>query len=260
MNDETAFDEPARDSDAPTTLVVDLDVYEGPLDVLLALARNQKVDLTRISILRLAEQYLAFIQAARRLSLEIAADYLVMAAWLAYLKSRLLLPDSGDEEEPSGEEMAARLAFQLRRLEAMRDAAARLMARHRLGQDVFPRGMPEGVRVIRSEIFEVSLYELIKAYADQHNRRLPAHMRIAPPPVYTVEMALGRLRELLGSIPDWQTLESFLPAALAGEGGMRSAVASTFAASLELAKRGHLELRQGSAFGPLYIRKAGRLS
>ncbi len=253
--DET-FEEQSGGHAGEAPLVVDLEGYEGPLDVLLALARAQKVDLTRISILTLAEQYLAFIAEVRRLSLEIAADYLVMAAWLAYLKSRLLLPEPPTEDEPSGEEMAARLAFQLRRLEAMREVGVRLMARPLLRREVFPRGAPEGIRVIRNQVFEASLYELLKSYADHRARRAATSLRIAPAPVYSVDMALGHLHALLGSVPDWQTLESFLPAELAADVSLRSAVASTFAASLELARQGKVELRQGNAFGPIYMRAA----
>ena len=237
-------------------LVVELEGYEGPLDVLLALARAQKVDLTRIAILPLAEQYLAFIADARRLSLEIAADYLVMAAWLAYLKSRLLLPDAPADDEPSGPEMAARLAFQLRRLQAMRDAGARLMAGPLLGRDVFARGAPEGVRVITNQVFEVSLYDLLKSYADQRARASDSRLRITPARVYPIEAALEHLRGLLGSVPDWQTLESFLPTELAEALGLGSVVASTFAASLELARQGKVDIRQGSPFGPIYMRRA----
>jgi segregation and condensation protein A len=253
-----SLDEPFEAEAPPVVegpLVVDLEGYEGPLDVLLALARAQKVDLTRISILQLAEQYLEFIRQARRLRLEIAADYLVMAAWLAYLKSRLLLPEVPDEDEPTGAEMAARLAFQLRRLEAMREAATRLMARERLGHDIFARGEPEGVRVIKSNVFEASLYDLLRAYADHRTRQAPAHLRIAPPPVYTVDAALTRLGEILGTMPDWQTLERFLPTDLGGEISLRSTMAATFAASLELVRQGKIEMRQGSNFGPIYLRR-----
>jgi segregation and condensation protein A len=254
-----SVDEPFEADLPPATegpLVVDLEGYEGPLDVLLTLARTQKVDLTRISILRLAEQYLDFIREARQLRLEIAADYLVMAAWLAYLKSRLLLPDVPDDDELTGPEMAARLAFQLRRLEAMREAATRLMARDRLGREVFARGAPEGIRVIQSSVFEASLYDLLKAYGDHRTRLAPSHLRITPAVVYTVDAALERLREMLGAIPDWQTLERFLPTDLAEGVSQRSAVAATFVASLELVRQGQIELRQGSDFGPLYIRRA----
>ena len=255
MSIDEPFEADAQPPAAEGPLVVDLEGYEGPLDVLLALARAQKVDLTRISILRLAEQYLDFIREARSLRLEIAADYLVMAAWLAYLKSRLLLPEVPEDDELTGPEMAARLAFQLRRLEAMREAATRLMARDRLGREVFARGAPEGVRVIKSSVFEASLYDLLKAYADHRTRQVPSLLRISPAAVYSVDAALGRLREMLGATPDWQTLERFLPTDLAEGVSLRSAVAATFVASLELVRQGRVELRQGSDFGPLYIRR-----
>jgi len=236
-------------------LVVDVEGYEGPLDILLALARTHKIDLKKLSILALAEQYLAFINKVRTLHLEIAADYLVMAAWLAYFKSRLLLPDDKESDEPSGEELAAILAFHLRRLEAMRDAAARLMARHRLGRDVFQRGAPEGIRVIRKSIYDLSLYELLKGYGNVKGRVEITNLRITPPPVYTLERALNRLRSLIGDVPDWATLESFLDPEFRTGPGARSAVASTLVASLELARQGALELLQPDTFGPIYFRK-----
>ena len=256
MGAEQDFMEERHGDAGEAPLVVELEGYEGPLDVLLALARAQKVDLTRIAILPLAEQYLAFISKARRLSLEIAADYLVMAAWLAYLKSRLLLPEMPGEDEPSGPEMAARLAFQLQRLQAMRDAGARLMAGPRLGRDVFARGAPEGIRVIKHQVFEVSLYDLLKGYADHRAHRSESRLRITPAQVYSVQAALKHLRQLVGSTPDWQTLESFLPTGLSEALGLRSVVASTFAASLELARQGRVEIRQGSLFGPIHVRRA----
>ena len=237
------------------TLIVDLDGFEGPLDVLLALAREQRVDLTRISILDLAEQYLAFITNAHGLRLEIAADYLVMAAWLAYLKSRLLLPEAEADEEPSGAEMAAELAFRLRRLEAMREAATRLMGRDRLGREVFARGAPEGVRVVRSSVFELSLYELLRGYAEHSVRRDAPVFAIAPAAVYSVQSALGRLGGLIAGMADWTRLEACLPPELAGDSRLRSALASTFAASLELARAGEVELRQSDPFGPIHLRR-----
>ena len=251
-------EEPFESGGAPRpagALIVDLDGFEGPLDVLLALAREQRVDLTRISILDLAEQYLAFIADAHGLRLEIAADYLVMAAWLAYLKSRLLLPEAEADEEPSGAELAAELAFRLRRLEAMRDAAARLMGRDRLGREVFVRGAPEGVRVVRSSVFELSLYELLRGYAEHAVRRDAPAFAIAPSAVYSVQSALGRLGGLIGGMADWTRLEACLPPELAGDTRLRSALASTFAASLELARAGEVELRQSDAFGPIHLRR-----
>lgn len=246
-----------RTPPAGAVLMVDLEGYEGPLDVLLALAREQKVDLKRISILALAEQYLAFIQAARELQLEIAADYLVMAAWLAYLKSRLLLPEPPGEEEPSGEEMAARLTYQLRRLEAMREAAARLLARDRLGIGLFPRGAPEGVRLIRRPVYDLSLYELLRAYADHRvSRNNPEVLRLRRSAVYSVEEALARFGLLMGRLPEWSVLAAFLPEGIEDPFTLRSALASTFLASLELSRQGRLELKQGKAFGPIYLRRA----
>ena len=236
-------------------LVVDLGAYEGPLDVLLALARQQKVDLAKISILKLADQFLTFIAEARKIRLEIAADYLVMAAWLAYLKSRLLLPP---EENLAGEltapEMAARLRFQLQRLEAMRLASERLFGRHRLGRDVFGRGCPEGVRVIRNSVFELSLYDLLKGYADfktQNVKIVPLRMRSHV--IHTIEQALKRMGEMLGSVPAWTRLERFLPEAIDSPEERRSAVAAALSASLELCRRGQISIRQGETFGPIYI-------
>jgi len=235
-------------------LVVDLEGYEGPIDVLLVLARQQKVDLVHLSILQLADQYLTFIAEARRLRLEIAADYLVMAAWLAYMKSRLLLPEPEDDDEPSGPEMAEALAFQLRRLEAMQRAGAKVMALPRLGRDVFPRGAPEGVQVVNTPVYQLSLYELLKAYGEQQRRTQVPSLEIAATDIYSMDDALERLGRLLGSVPDWQTLQSFLPAGIRDGLIYRSAVASTLAASLELVRSGKLELRQSNAFGPIYMR------
>ncbi len=237
---------------------VDLDGYEGPLDMLLALAREQKVDLARISILQLAEQYLAFIERAHELNLEIAADYLVMAAWLAYLKSRLLLPEPLGHEEPTGEALAAALTFQLRRLEAMREAGERLMMRPRLGCDIFARGAPEGVRVTKHPVYELSLYELLKAYADHKIRTTAGRLTVEPSRIHTLDQALRRLTGLIRGARGWRKLASFLPRGL--EGGIigRSAVAATFAASLELARQGDVLLRQSRAFAPIYLRARGK--
>jgi segregation and condensation protein A len=239
---------------APSELVVDLDGFEGPIDVLLRLAREQKVDLTKISILQLADQYLAFIAEARRLSLEIAADYLVMAAWLAYLKSRLLLPEPQPDEEPSGAELAAALAFQLQRLEAMQHAGVRLMARPLLGRDVFARGAPEGLRIVSRPVYDATLYDLLKAYGDHRRRVGGAVLEIRPAELFSMDDVLARLRRLVGKVPEWRSLLSFLPPNLRGGLVERSAVAATFAASLELAKSGRVQLRQDQAFGPIYLR------
>ena len=236
------------------TLVLDLDGYEGPIDVLLALARQQKVDLARISILQLAEQYLAFIAAARRLDLEIAADYLVMAAWLVYLKSRLLLPEEADDEAPSGPELAEALAFQLRRLEAMQERGRQIMARPLLGRDVFGRGDPQETEVVRRPVYEVSLFDLLSAYGENRRRRVDAVLEIEPSALYSVADAIERLAGLgLGTV-DWQTLFEFLPPEAGGGIRLRSAVASTFVAGLELARMGRIEFRQLNPFGPIYIR------
>lgn len=251
-------DAPTYTTESGTTLVLDIDGYEGPLDVLLALARDQKVDLRKISILALAEQYLLFVHEMRKVRLELAADYLVMAAWLAYLKSKLLLPEDekNKDEGPSGEEMAARLAWQLRRLEAMRNAAAKIFARHRWGQDMFARGRPEGVHVLRKSIYDASMYELLKAYADfKQSRVKPEALRLRRAAVYSVEMALARLKEMLGRVPDWSVLQTFLPPGLGDPFTHRSAIASTLIASLELAKQGKLVIKQGHTFGPIYVRR-----
>ena len=248
--------------DDRAALVVDLDVYEGPIDVLLNLAREQKVDLKQVSILKLADQYLAFIERARqqteRFQIEIAADYLVMAAWLAFLKSRLLLPAPPEvtPTEPSPTEMAAALSFQLRRLQAMQEVGTRLMARAQLGRDVFPRGTPEGLRVVSKPVYVATLYDLLKAYGD-HKNRVTRHGRleIEASELYSMEGAIERLSQMLGRFPDWATLQTFLPPGLTGLVG-RSAMAATFAAGLELVRTGRLQLRQDRSFGPIYVRKA----
>ncbi len=251
---------PAEDSSAWTEggerLVVDLEGFEGPIDLLLALAREQKVDLKRISILRLADQYLDFIAQARQLRLEVAADYLVMAAWLAYLKSRLLLPAAEQEEEPTADEMAAALAFQLQRLQAMQEAGARLRARPRLGLEVFARGAPERFRALRTPVYQVTLFDLLKAYGEQHCRHDTGMLHITPNELYSVEEALKRLRRLLGRTPDWQSMSHFLPPNIRGGVIARSALASTFVASLELARTGKVQLRQNTPYGPIYLRAA----
>ena len=252
------FEEDTREAAAlGDEFVVDLDGYEGPIDVLLALARKQKVDLTKISILQLAEQYLAFITAARGLRIEIAAEYLVMAAWLAYLKSRLLLPDAEPEgDEPSGAELAEALTFQLRRLEAMQQAGLRIMAMPRLGREVFPRGAPEGIEIVKTSVFEVSLFDLLKAYGDSRRRVEGSHLRIEPSKLFNIADAIQRLSGLMGEMTDWRTLMSYLPHGLAADGLVyRSAVAATFAATLELARTGAVELRQTSSFGPIHVRR-----
>ena len=233
-------------------LTLDLDGWEGPLDLLLSLARTQKVDLREISILALVEQYLAFISDAKALKLEIAADYLVMAAWLAYLKSCLLLPKE-EQEDPSPEELALRLQLRLQRLNAMREAGARLMARDRIGRDVFLRGAPEGIRVIRKSKWQAELYDLIAAYGQLRARTEPAVHIIAHRPVMTLEEALERLEKLVGQSLDWATLESFLPDSADGA-YRRSVLASSFVAALELARQGKAELQQDEHFSDLMVR------
>ncbi|MDC0033010.1 segregation/condensation protein A [Alphaproteobacteria bacterium] len=258
MNIVDPFDSLDNPNAPSNGLVVDLEGYEGPIDMLLVLARQQKVDLLHISILQLANQYVAFISEARRLRLEVAADYLVMAAWLAYLKSRLLLPEPEEDDEPSGTELAEALAFQLRRLEAMQQAGTKVMELPRLGRDVFARGAPEGVRVTRIPVYDLSLYELLKAYGNQQRSGQNDALEIAPTEICSVDDALERLGRILGRLPDWQILMTFLPDRLMEGIVYRSAVASTFAASLELAKSGQLEIRQSGTFGPIYFRSRSK--
>lgn len=241
---------------AAEALIVDVDGFEGPLDLLLTLGRTQKVDLRRISVLQLAEQYLAFVDQARTLRIELAADYLVMAAWLAYLKSRLLLPPEPGDEGPSAEDLAAHLAFQLERLQAMREAAARLMARDQLGRDFFARGLPEGMSLHRRIVYDASLIDLMRAYARIRTKEEFRPFVMDREHVFTMEQALDRLRGLIGWAGDWADLTSFLP-----EGwdvtpmARRSATAAHFAAVLELAKRGQVTIRQGDSFAPIQIRR-----
>ena len=236
-------------------LIVNLEGFEGPLDLLLSLARDQKVDLRKISMVALVDQYLVHIHQARRMRLELAADYLVMAAWLAYLKSRLLLPEPPAGEEPSGQEMADALQWQLRRLEAMQEAGARLMARPQLGRDIFSRGQPEGIVVVRRAVWDVKLYDLLSAYGSQVRPKDADTYQIEPMQFFSVEEAAERLGRMLGIAIDWQSLEAFLPAGLTDPGRRRSALASTFVAGLQLAKDGSVELRQTERFGPIFLRK-----
>lgn len=243
-----------RHIEADERLVVDIDGYEGPLDLLLDLARTQKVDLSQISILQLADQYLAFVEAARRVRLELAADYLVMAAWLAFLKSRLLLPQE-DDDETSPDDLAGRLGLQLRRLEAMRERGAEIMSRYRQGRDVFARGLPEGVTVLRRSHYDLSLYELLSAYAVQRGRVAASELHIERGPVYAVDDAIRWLERMVGSVPSWTSLEQFLPPLGAvGPQMSKSALASTFAAILEMTRRGSIELQQSTAYSPIMVR------
>jgi len=241
---------------AAEALIVDVDGFEGPLDLLLMLSRSQKVDLRRISVLQLAEQYLLFVDRAKALRLELAADYLVMAAWLAYLKSRLLLPPDPGDEGPSADDLAAHLAFQLERLAAMREAAARLMARDQLGRDFFARGLPQDVTHRRHVTYDASLFDLMRAYARIRTRDEFRPFVLDRHDIYTMEQALERMRGLIGFGAGWVDLASWLP-----EGWQvlparrRSATAAHFAAMLELAKRGQVEIRQGGVFAPIQIRR-----
>jgi segregation and condensation protein A len=241
---------------AAEALIVDVDGYEGPLDLLLTLSRSQKVDLRRISVLRLAEQYLQFVNQAKSLRIELAADYLVMAAWLAYLKSRLLLPPDPTEDGPSAEDMAAHLAWQLERLQAMREAAANLMARDRLGRDFFARGAPEGVARIRTVKYTASLLDLMQAYARSRTRDEFRPYAFDRHNVYTMEQALDRLRGLMGYAGDWITLSDWLPDEWRGDPARRrSALAAHFAAALEMTKQGQLLIQQSETFAPLRLKR-----
>jgi segregation and condensation protein A len=241
---------------AGESLIVDVDGFEGPLDLLLALARTQKVDLRRISVLQLAEQYLAHVERARTLRIELAADYLVMAAWLAYLKSRLLLPPDPADEGPSAEDLAAHLAFQLQRLEAMREAAAQLMARDQKGRDFFARGAPETMTERRSVRFTATLLDLMRGYARLRTRDEFRPFVMDREDTFTMEQALDRMRALVGAAASWTDLESFLPDGWTGlPRRRRSALAAHFVASLELARRGQIELRQAAGFAPILLRR-----
>jgi segregation and condensation protein A len=247
--------EPADDrATGDPALLVDVAGFEGPLDLLLHLARNQKVDLSRISILALAEQYLAFIDQARVIRLELAADYLVMAAWLAFLKSKLLIPKQANDNGESGEELAAVLQFRLKRLEAMRDAAARLVNRNRLGRDVFARGAPELVIVEKRNQYSASLYDLLTAYAIQRQRQAVTNVRIARRGVWSLKEARDILTRLIGSFKDWTALDRYLVDYLTTPEERATALASSFAATLEMVREGQIEMRQEAAFAPLYLR------
>jgi segregation and condensation protein A len=236
-------------------LILDLDGFEGPLDLLLALARTQKVDIAKISVLKLADQYLAFIEEARGHRLELAADYLVMAAWLTYLKSRLVLPQAPSDGAPGAEEMAAQLRWRLARLNAMREAAVRLMARDRLDRDVFARGAPEPVTIERTRRYAGTLYDVLTAYSQQRVRKLGHRVfELVRAPTYLIEEARMRLERSLGHLPDWSILTRFLPPEWSFGPRRRSAVASTFSAALELARDGKIEIRQMAPFGAIFVK------
>jgi segregation and condensation protein A len=246
-------DEPERSSDDPA-LLIDVGGFEGPLDLLLHLARVQKVDLARISVLALAEQYLQFIESARRVRIELAADYLVMAAWLAYLKSKLLIPQQAKGDDgPTGEEMAATLAFRLKRLEAMREAATQLVNRNRLGRDVFPRGAPEHIPYRTKSAYDANLFDLLTAYANLRQRHAVTEVTIEKRKVWSLADARAMLTQMLGEISDWTALQHYLLQYLPPADRV-TATASAFAASLELVREGKLEIRQDGAFQPIYMR------
>lgn len=241
------------------TLTVDVDGFEGPLDLLLELARRQKVDLAKISILALANQYLEFIEEVRKLRIEVAADYLVMAAWLAYLKSRLLLPVVDEAgEEPSGEEMAALLAFRLQRLEAMREAGLRLINRNRLGRDFFARGMTEPMNVEVRPEYSADMYDLLTAYASLRQRNAVSQVTIARRQVWSLQEARDILTRFIGGLKDWTPLDTFLLDYLPDPKLRVTALASSFAASLEMAREGLVSIRQEKAFAPIYVRAGGK--
>ena len=254
-------DDPRLEAGSGDTLVVDVEGFEGPLDLLLALARTQKVDLAKISMLALAQQYLDFIAEARRLRLEIAADNLVMAAWLAFLKSKLLLPaEKSDEGEPTGAELAAILAFRLKRLHAMREASAQLMTRKRLGRDVFGRGLPEPIRVIRKSTYEANVYDLLKAYSQQRQRTAVRTWHISQRTVWSLKEARAELERLLGIACDWSPLDQLLSEFLVEPELRKTALASSFTATLEMTREGALEIRQEKSFAPLMIRRRTRVA
>lgn len=260
MAEEAAWDEPERllpeDRMAAEALIVDVEGFEGPLDLLLMLSRSQKVDLRRVSVLQLAEQYLTFVARAQALRLELAADYLVMAAWLAYLKSRLLLPPEPGDAGPSAEDLAAHLAFQLERLAAMREAAAQLMGRDQLGRDFFARGLPESMSHHQKVIYTATLLDLMRAYAMIRTKDEFRPFVLDREHVFTMEQALERMRGLIGYAGDWAALTSFLPDGwTVTPMARRSALAAHFAAVLELAKRGDVTLRQAETFAPIELRR-----
>ena len=259
MSDRDLFEEDTlsvTERLAAEALIVDVDGFEGPLDVLLMLSRTQKVDLRKISVLQLARQYLVFVEKAKTLRIELAADYLVMAAWLAFLKSRLLLPPDPSEEGPSGEELAAHLAFQLERLQAMRDAAARLMARDQMGREFFARGQQEDVMRVRTVTYSATLLDLMQGYARIRTRDEFRPFVMDRDNVFTMEQALERMRPLIGFAGAWTDITSYLPQGWESDPvRRRSATAATFAASLELVKEGHMEIRQSDMFAPIQLRR-----
>jgi segregation and condensation protein A len=242
-------------ADSEPTLVVDVEGYEGPLDLLLALARHQKVDLAKISILALADQYLVFVEEARKLRLELAADYLVMAAWLAFLKSRLLLPEPPSAEGPSAEEMATALANRLRRLEAIREAAKHLMTRPQLGRDIFARGAPENIAEIKHPQWTATLYDLLTAYTTQRQRGVLATVHLTKRTVWSLAEARASLERLVGVSDEWTSIDEYLLSYVLDPSQRATVFASSFAAALELVREGATEIHQHEAFAPIFVRK-----
>ena len=241
-------------TDSGDSLIVDLAGFEGPLDLLLALARTHRLDLKHVSMAALAGQYIAFIERAGPLRLEAAADYLVMAAWLTYLKSRLLLPKAPDDPGLSGEDLAMQLAFRLQRLSAMREAAARLMARDRLGRSIFARGQPEPIRIIKSETYDVSMYDLLRAYADQRKRSVQSHHTVKRREVWSIKEARDRLERMIGVIPDWADFDALMGRYLTLGMDRKTVTAASLGAVLELARDGRLELQQAAPYEKLFVR------
>jgi segregation and condensation protein A len=264
--DIPAFEEDDRPlserlADPTSQLVLNLGAFDGPIDVLLVLARDQKVDLMHISILALADQYLLFIETARESQLELAADYLVMAAWLAFLKSKLLLPKEESDDQPSAEEMAEALKFQMMRLEAMQEAGRKIFALPRRGIDFYPRGAPEGLPVTLRAVYDVSLYDLLRAYGRQHNEKNVTALEIEPFDLYSIDDAIARLREILPGVPDWTELATFLPKGVRQPLMRRSAISTTLIAVLELVRQGKADIRQdGGAYSPIFLKPADRPS
>ena len=256
-SDELPFEMDVAAAPDEPALVVDVEGFEGPLDVLLMLARTQKVDLAKISILALADQYLAFIEAARRLRLELAADYLVMAAWLAYLKSRLLLPDTHAPEGQTAEDMANALALRLKRLVAIRDVAERLFGRPQLDRDVFGRGAPEPIAHVKRAQWTATLYDLLSAYTAQRQRQALSHLHFAKRAVWSLAEAREVLERLIGQSSDWSRLDQYLISYVVGPEHAATVFASGFASALELVREGHAEIHQHEAFAPIYMRKRG---
>ena len=248
----------ALDADRASTepeMIVDVEGFEGPLDLLLTLARQQKVDLAKISILALADQYLVFIEAARKVRLELAADYLVMAAWLAYLKSRLLLPEAAPGEGPSAEEMALALANRLRRLEAIREFAGKMMERPQLGRDVFARGLPEPIAEIKTPEWSATLYDLLTAYASQRQRSVLSRVRFKQRTVWSLAEARSALERMIGQSDDWSRIDGFLIQYVVEPALAATVFASSFASALELVREGVAEIHQKESFSPIYMRK-----